>query len=208
MSTTRMRTNAEFRAMAREQLKGNWLNPILANIVYGLVTGLLCFVGFFVIGPLELGLAKYFLKFKRKEDAMIEDLFGGFKLFGKAFFLQLLIWFFTSLWICLFVIPGFVAQLRYSMAFYILYDNPDLTAREALRKSKQMMRGHKGQLFVLGLSFIGWGLLCILTLNIGLFWLVPYIKLSCANFYDGLKEAAEVKVDNNSFEPNMNSTSV
>jgi uncharacterized membrane protein len=73
------------------------------------------------------------------------------------------------------------------MAFYILRDNPDIGAAEAITKSRQMMAGYKGKLFGLYLSFIGWMLLCFLSLGIGFLWLYPYISLSVANFYEDLK---------------------
>jgi len=205
MNVTGLPTNRELRAAAREQLKGNWMNPVLVNIVYGLLLSIFCVVSFFVIGAFEFGLAKFFLKFKRNKDAIIEDLFEGFKVFGKTLFLQILIWIFIALWSCLFWIPGIIAALSYSMAFYILNDNPNLTAREALRKSKQMMQGHKGQFFLLGLSFIGWAFLCTLSFGLGSFWILPYIKLTYANFYEELKAAS---MNNNPCEPDMNPVSV
>jgi len=73
------------------------------------------------------------------------------------------------------------------MAFYILNDNPGMSAMAALNQSKEMMEGHKGKLFLLGLSFIGWWILCILTLGIGFLWLTPYVELTMANFYEELK---------------------
>ena len=91
------------------------------------------------------------------------------------------------LWFLLLIVPGIVAALSYSMTFYILADEPDINAKEALEKSKIMMDGHKMDLFLLGLSFIGWALLCILTLGIGLLWLIPYMNVSAAKFYQDRK---------------------
>ena len=73
------------------------------------------------------------------------------------------------------------------MAFFIKIDNPDIGAMDAIRQSKAMMHGHKGRLFVLGLSFIGWALLCIPTPVIGLLWLYPYFTSTIVNFYEDLK---------------------
>ncbi len=214
MSSTGLATNKELRAAAREQLKGNWGNPILVTLIYILIFGgggfipiIGSIITLVITGALSYGNANFFLKFSRNENAIVEDLFSGFKIFGKAFSLQFLVIFFTFLWSLLLIIPGIIAGFSYSMSFYILRDNPNMTAREALRCSKQMMRGHKGQLFVLGWSFIGWALLCTLTLGIGMFWLVPYMNLSYTKFYEGLKESEQVleklKISNNPIEPNL-----
>lgn len=82
-----------------------------------------------------------------------------------------------------------IAYLRYSMAFYILNDNPELSAMEALKESSRMTKGFKGKLFLLYLSFIGWFILGTLALLIGLLWVVAYMKTSEANFYENLKGA-------------------
>ena len=71
--------------------------------------------------------------------------------------------------------------------FYILSDSPELSAMDALKMSKKMMKGHKWKLFCLQLSFIGWGILGILSLYIGYLWLTPYMYASFANFYEDLK---------------------
>jgi uncharacterized membrane protein len=72
------------------------------------------------------------------------------------------------------------------MAFFILSDNPDIGAQEAINKSKVIMEGHKKQLFFLGLSFLGWILCCILTFGIGFLWLIPYMNITIVNFYENL----------------------
>ena len=94
---------------------------------------------------------------------------------------------FTFLWTLLLVVPGIVALMRYSQAWFIMADDPNIRPMEAIEKSKQMMDGHKWEYFVLGLSFIWWFLLCCVTLGIGLLWLIPYIQTTVANFYDDLK---------------------
>ena len=87
----------------------------------------------------------------------------------------------------LLVIPGIIASYRYSQAFYLLADNDDMTALEALRASKEMMKGYKWKLFVLSLSFIGWILLAAVTLGIGYIFLSPYINTAYTNFYEYLR---------------------
>ena len=78
-------------------------------------------------------------------------------------------------------------SLSYSQAYYLLADNPDMGAMEATGRSKKIMAGNRWKLFCLGCRFIGWGLLCVPTLFIGLLWLSPYMWVSFAKFYDDLR---------------------
>ena len=99
---------------------------------------------------------------------------------------------FIALWSLLFVIPGIIKTFSYAMTPYILEEHPELTANEAIDHSRAMMKGHKFDLFWLYLSFIGWGILCIFTLGIGLLWLVPYMQTAQASFYEDVKADYEV----------------
>ena len=91
------------------------------------------------------------------------------------------------LWALLLIIPGIIKSFSYAMTPYILEDNPELGAVDAIHRSRMMMRGHKFDLFWMYLSFIGWGLLCILTFGIGFLWLAPYIATTQAAFYEEVK---------------------
>ena len=96
---------------------------------------------------------------------------------------------FTALWSLLLIVPGIIASYRYRMAMYIIHDDPEVGIMEAIRKSKQMMVGHKLDLFVLDLSFIGWGLLCVITLGIATLYVGPYVAATQAAFYDSIQYA-------------------
>jgi uncharacterized membrane protein len=102
---------------------------------------------------------------------------------------------FVFLWSLLLIIPGIIAALSYAMAFYILADDKEKTvkAMEAIDKSKVMMYGYNWKLFCLGLRFFLLSLLCILTLGIGFLWLMPYMQVSLAKFYDDVKANPIVK---------------
>ncbi|MCX6111989.1 MAG: TerC/Alx family metal homeostasis membrane protein, partial [Proteobacteria bacterium] len=200
----KMQTISQLKSMALEQLKGKWTNAVIAALVFYAITFLFGGVGIFtfhiltllVIGPLYFGLFEYFMRIKRQEPAVLENLFDGFKKFIPSFLLVLLINIFVILWALLLIIPGIIAALSYSQAFFILIDNPELSAVEAIKKSKAMMYGHKWRYFVLSLSFIGWGILAILTAGIGFLWLLPYMLTTIINFYDelkGLQPAASAK---------------
>jgi uncharacterized membrane protein len=95
---------------------------------------------------------------------------------------------FTGLWALLFIIPGIIKSYAYALTPYILVDNPELGPNQARLKSIEMMRGYKWKLFGLDLSFIGWILLCILSLGIGFIWIGPYIRTARAAFYYDLVE--------------------
>ncbi|MDR0495267.1 MAG: DUF975 family protein [Treponema sp.] len=186
-----MKENHELKAIARSQLQGGWLAAVGMFLVYSIIMGGAS--GFAVIGPLvlggplTLGFIGYYSKKARGEPVKIENLFDGFKLFGTSFLLYLLECIFIGLWTCLFIIPGIVKCFSYSMAFFILRDNPDIGAAEAITRSRKMMDGNKAKLFGLCLSFIGWGILCCFSMGLGFLWLCPYISLSVANFYEDIK---------------------
>jgi uncharacterized membrane protein len=190
------KTNPSLRSSARDQLRGNWGSAILLCLTFSIICGLPAYVPYFGViigiilsGPLTLGLSACFLKLVKHEPFMLENLFDGFKRFSSSVIAQLLITIFIFLWTLLFIIPGIIASCSYSMVFYILSDNPEMSAMEALKKSKEIMMGFKWKIFCLHLSFIGWALLSIITLGIGFLWLTPYIYSSIANFYEDLKIA-------------------
>lgn len=192
-----VKENAELRAAARSQLKGKWGTAVLLCLIYAVISGGLSYIPYIgsvasliIAGPLSLGLVACFLKLVREEPFRFENLFDGFSNFKSSFLTFILMSLFIFLWSLLLVIPGIIATYRYAMAFYILYDNPGISAKDALNASKEMMKGYKGKLFLLHLSFLGWALLCILTVGIGYLWLVPYFNAAQANFYQNLKDAS------------------
>lgn len=91
------------------------------------------------------------------------------------------------LWTLLLVVPGIIKAFSYAMTPYILEDNPELSTTEAIHRSRLMMQGHKFDLFWLWLSFLGWFLVCLLTLGIGFLWLQPYVQTAEAAFYEEVK---------------------
>ena len=111
---------------------------------------------------------------------------GGFKNFGNALGTYILMGIIVFVFMLLLIIPGIIRAIAYSQTMYILAKNPSISAMDALKKSRSMMDGHKLDYFILNLSFIGWGLLCILTLGIGFLWLIPYIRISLAHFHNEL----------------------
>ena len=149
----------------------------------------------FVISPLLVGLANCFKELLVKSDErMLQNEFRiGFGNYFHHVWGYFLNRFFVFLWSMLFLIPGFIKMLSYAMTNYILVDRPELSANEAINLSKDMMYGHKFDLFYLYLSFAGWFILSIFTFGIGLLWLIPYAQTAQASFYLDVKEDYERK---------------
>lgn len=198
-----MTTSSELRARARNTLRGKWTEPVLLILVYFVVCVVLGYIeripvigwvaSFLIGGPLMLGLIGYFLNLVRERGPGIGDLFNGFKRFAEAFVLSLLVGIFTTLWSLLLIVPGIIAAIRYSQAFYILHDNPGIGALEAIRRSKAMMRGNLWRYFVFCLSYLGWLILGAIPAGIGLLWVVPYLYTGLAHFYEDLGRSAYVE---------------
>ena len=154
--------------------------------IMGSISGLLGLVQFIIGGTVQLGYTQYLLKQHNHAHFDIHDLFSQFGRFKEGFLQNFLRDLYVALWTLLFIIPGIVKHFSYAMTPFIMAENPDMTAKEAIEASKQMMDGHKGRLFVLGLTFIGWDLLAALTLNIGYIFLNPYKNAAYAAFYKDL----------------------
>ena len=212
-------TSIELRAIARENLQGNWGISVgvalVAALLGGMVTGsgnisfqfnentvrnlppvfwgfLLPFVSvvgllglamFIIGGVVELGYAKFLLKQHDKKELVFADLFSQFERFGTGFAQRFLRTLYTALWTLLFVVPGIIKSLSYAMTPFLLEDHPELTASEAINRSKKLMDGHKMDLFILSLTFIGWDILSALTFGIGFLFLNPYRNAAYAAFY-------------------------
>lgn len=151
------------------------------------IAGLALIVGIvqYVIGSfVSLGLIQYNLDLIDGREAELGQIFSKAPMFGKAFWLRLRMQIFTFLWTLLFIIPGIIKAYSYSMAGFIMTENPEMTAKEAMEVSERMTQGNKWRLFCLNISFIGWNLLGMLSLGIGMLWVNPYQNAAVAAFYD------------------------
>lgn len=135
-------------------------------------------------GVLSAGFALVCLSVSRREPAGFGTLLDPFAFLLKVFWINLLMGLFIALWSILLIIPGIIAAYRYSMAMFILLDDPDKGALQCIRESKEMTRGHKGELFVLDLSFLGWIILSVIPF-VALFT-TPYMGVVRANYYNVL----------------------
>ena len=169
------------------------LPPIFWTVLLPLVSlaGLLGIVSFILGGTVELGYAKFLLKQYDRKQLQFSDLFSQFDRFGTGFAQKFLRTLFTVLWSFLLIIPGIVKGLSYAMTPFILEEHPEMTASEAIKASMRLMDGHKMDLFILGLTFIGWSLLACLTMGIGFLFLNPYMSAAYAAVYRSISGARQ-----------------
>ena len=203
-------TNYKNRALSA--LENKWGNFVAITFVYGFIIGitqvlsgdkdspailhLIGLVLFILALPLTWGYQTLFLGAVRGGEATAKDMFEGYnkELFSRVLTTTLLYYVYVFLWSLLLLIPGCIKAYSYAMTPYILKDNPEMKNNAAIEESMRMMDGHKLELFLLDLSFIGWAILSILTCCIGFLWLVPYMNMARVNFYEDLKKASvEVK---------------
>jgi len=183
-------SNKDLMKQAREALSGRWGLALGTFILYMLIMAAsgTVFIGTLLIGgAFAVGISTFGLSIARKEEARLEMIFSGFKNFGNALILYLLIAIFVFLWTLLLIIPGIIAQISYAMAYFIMSDEPNIGAMDAINKSKKMMYGYKWKYFCLCCRFIGWFILGVLSLGIGFLWIVPYLNISFAEFYEDVK---------------------
>jgi len=172
---------------------------IFTNILIGLYSAVVTF-----------GYTGYNLRASRRDEVGFGNLLEGFGMAGRVILLNFLIGLFTFLWSLLFIIPGIAAFYRYRMAYFILLDDPECGALEAIRMSKTMMKGQKMNLFVFDISFFNWvlpyipiaiigGLLSSYSVLLGIaagyvlsallfLWITPYVLCSQAVFYDAISD--------------------
>ena len=195
-----MRTNSELRKASLASLDGNWGESAILVLIYYLVAGgfpiawNISGLGFtspllhFLLYPVLWGMIVTFLEVSRGMRVDYGRLLEGYKDFTRIALTELLRHVYIMLWTLLLIIPGIVKSYSYSMTPYILRDDPTIKYNAAIEKSMRMMSGNKMKLFLLDLSFIGWGILCIFTLGVGLLFLTPYMQTAHAHFYNDLKD--------------------
>lgn len=195
-------TRPELKYRAKTALSGKWGSAVLALVIFvllGMGCGIIPVLGAVILmPPLQFGLLIFYIRFFRYGETAMDNLFKGFDMFGKALAVYWLSQLYIFLWSLLFIVPGVIASYSYSQAMLILYDNPEITASEAIRRSKAMMNGNKMTLFVQDLSFSGWFFLSIFPgFYIGFLWSMPYYHVTRVAFYDNLLESAGINYNDN-----------
>lgn len=205
---------AEIRAYAREALRGKWGYGIIVWLLAMLFDTLFSLPAYlvnednifrdiwnFISTPLGwciwFGIMACFLDTARKLPKSYKRLFTAFrniKFFFKFIITETLQFTFLFCWSLLLFVPGIIKYYSYAMTEFILMDHPEYGPLQAITQSRKMMDGHRMQLFILGLSFIGWMFLCLITLGIASLWVVPYYSTARAKFYLNVKEEYEKKL--------------
>ena len=217
-----MKTNQDYKNAALAALKGKWTPSVVATLVLVAIIiavmipiiivevsvnpdsdlmspgAYLAMYGFLFLIYYPLSMVGYYNAYKslfrNGDDKVTSNMFSyAFKGYPKALGLSILYMLFVFLWALLLYIPGIIKGLAYSMSPFILKDNPELSANQAINLSMKMMKGHKFDLFCLMLSFIGWGFLAIFTFGIGYLWLAPYMSTTMVAFYEDVKAEYEAQ---------------
>jgi uncharacterized membrane protein len=196
---------SELKSLTRDQLKGRWWEAISFHLAYFAIIIIITFgIGFavafspdpyydyialvfnivgFIISPvLAVGFCCFYLNFIKHENK-ISDMMLGFRKFVKSFVAYFLTTIAFSVGLILLIIPGIITGLMFSQVFYIVAENDNMSAIEAMKESARIMKGNKLKYIMLNLSFIGWSLLGAITFGIGLIWIIPYYNITLANFY-------------------------
>ncbi len=170
---------------------GGFHNYIVGDNSASILGSLLSMLISLIVFPIVVGSYWVYLRLVRGETAQISDIFipiTNANVFIKTILTTLLAGIFTILWSLLFIIPGIIKSIAYSQVYYILKDHPEYSPNQAITKSRELMDGNKWKYFVFGLSFIGWWLLCLVTIGLALIWVVPYYSTAAAKFYDQLSD--------------------
>ncbi len=178
-------------------MSGNMGMLIVCMVIVGALAGVCSAIpyigpvlGICVLGPLSLGEAYIYLNLTRGYEPDVNVLFSGFQRFTDTLVLTILMRIFIFLWSLLLFVPGVIKAISYSQAYYILAEHPEMSGKEALDASIEMMDGHKMDYFVLLLSFIPWLLLCTITCGLAVLYVYPYMDATLVNFYRTIKQPA------------------
>lgn len=190
-----------FKTSALTQLKGRWTIPCIASLILlaifaiiGESSILTCgtvgsILSAFIYGVSEIAYINIFVLLYLSNDRIkFSDFTDGFSDFIRGFLGMLWMSLWLFLWALLFVIPAFVKFFAYSQMFFVLSDNPKIGVIKAMNISKILTKGHKADLFVLALSFIGWYILGIISCGILFVWIIPYATMTFTNAYYYLKQ--------------------
>ena len=195
---------AELKTKAKSQISGKigilFVITLIISLISGVAGAILSFIpagsviSSVIITPaFVISVIRVYLNLVNGVQPSVGDAFSGFDDFWSAFKVTFLVGLFTFLWSLLFIIPGIIKSFSYSMSTYILAENKGKKALDCINESKAITNGHKMDLFVLGLSFIGWGFLCTITFGIAAIWVVPYMNATYANAYNSLKPSVIVE---------------
>ena len=189
---------SELMKSSKNALEGKWVLAIGTFLVFLLITvgiqaaskeyPIMGLISVLIAGPFTVGLSRFALQISRNEEAGFEDSLSGFSNFLNSFLASILSGIIIIIGIVLLIVPSVIAAITLSMTYFIIAEDDSITAVNALKKSHAMMDGYKLSYFFIILRYIALAILCILTLGIGFLWLIPYIYVTNAKFYDNIKD--------------------
>ena len=190
---------------AKNQLKNNWglaIGAIIVSMLISLIPEILTYIdlesatiailvqiiSLIIAGPIAIGQCKLFINLSNNENPKFSDVWFGFGNILKALGVTLLIGIAVSIGTIFFIIPGIIISFMYSQVYYIMAEHPEMSVIESLKESSKIMKGHKMELFILELSFIGWIILTTITFGIAGLYVLPYYSATLSNFYLTIKD--------------------
>ena len=190
---------------AKNQLKNNWglaIGAIIVSMLISLIPEILIYIdpesatiaisiqiiSLIIAGPIAIGQCKLFINLSNNENPKFSDVWFGFGNILKALGVTLLIGIAVSIGTIFFIIPGIIISFMYSQVYYIMAEHPEMSVIESLKESSKIMKGHKMELFILELSFIGWIILTTITFGIAGLYVLPYYSATLSNFYLTIKD--------------------
>lgn len=212
-----MINRVELKNDAKAKLKGKVLESLkiiallflisfVAGGVFGFIIGLLNMsidkgigsllldiLSLVISGLFSFGMLSFFVKISRGQEVTYKELFSKTDMWLKYITASLFVGIAVIIGFILLIVPGIVLTFGLSQTFYIILDNPEIGTIDAMKKSWDMMKGYKVDYLVLGLSFLGWIILGAFTFGILYIWLIPYMSIAQANFYNKIKVAYEQK---------------
>jgi len=180
---------------AREQLKNNYGTAFLVSLIVVVISSLpeifntekLRIISQILIGPISLGFTIYALNVFRQNNPTFNNVFDGFNTFLKAFLVYLLTVITVVLGLILLIVPGIILGLGLSMAYFVMVDKPELGVIDTLKESWRIMKGNKTKFFGLTLRFVPWIILGLLCLGVGILFVLPWLQVASASFYEKIK---------------------
>lgn len=193
MDRSLLKTNARAQ-LDNSIFSSKWLYGVLVCLITALVSCVVTApIGFIIAllvgGPIFYGAKRLYLRQARDGGAMnMKEILCGFREdYGGVFLLSLMLAVFILLWSLLLVVPGVIKALSWSMAYYVKNDHPEYDWKQCMQASAQLTEGHKGEIFMLELSFIGWYLVGSLCLGVGTLWVRAYNEATMAQCYEWLR---------------------
>ena len=195
---------SELKQNAKDRLKNNWglaIGIIIVCTLISCIPNLLAeidsesfaisiiipIITLVITGPLTIGQCKFFINLANRSNPKFSDLWYGFNNMLRAIGVTLLVGVIVFIGSILFIIPGIILAFMYSQVYYIMAENPEMSIMNCLKESSRIMKGHKMDLFILELSFLGWGILMVITLGIAGLYVLPYYNTTLTNFYLEIK---------------------